>query len=275
MKKYMIIGIGGLLVVIIALIILAVLNLGALIKVAVEEVGPKLTQSEVKLGSADISFLSGSGGLDDLFVGNPKGFSAPSAIEVGSIKMTVDKNTLTSNTIVIKSIEILSPEITYEKKGATDNFKSLIANVNKAVASEKKEQKSEADSKEEGGAQKTVIIDDLVIKNGKINLAGGLLQSFGDKGMNISLPDIHLKDIGKKKKTSPAEAFAIVLNEMTKGIGTSVGDVAKTLTEGVTKQLESGKQILEDATEGLKQGDTKGIEDATKGIKSIFGGDSN
>ncbi|WP_147821983.1 AsmA family protein [Salidesulfovibrio onnuriiensis] len=271
MKKYIFIGLGVLLVALIGLIVAAVLNLGTIIKVAVEEVGPRLTQSEIKLGSADISFLSGSGGLDDLYVGNPKGFTAPSAIEVGSIKMSVDKDSLTKDTIIIKKIEILSPEITYEKKGSTDNFKTLIANVNKAVASEKKEEKKESAAKDEGGSEKNVIIENLIIKNGKVNLAGGMLKTFGDKGMNIALPDIHLKDIGKKKKTTFAEAFALVLNEMTKGIGSSVGDVAKTLTEGATKALESGKDALQGATEGLQKGDTKGLEDAAKGIKSIFG----
>lgn len=268
MKKYILIGAGALIVAIIVFIVLAVLNLGTIIKMAVEEVGPELTQSEVKLGSADISFLSGSGGLDDLYVGNPKGFTSPSAIEVGSIKMRVDKESLTTDKIIIKSIEILSPEITYEKKGKTDNFKTLIANVNKAVASEKKAEQKQEEQTGSGqeGSQKTVIIENLIIKNGKVNLAGQLLKAFGDKGMGINLPDIHIKDIGKKKETTPAQAFAIVLNEMTKGIGSSVGDVAKTLQKG----LESGKKMLEDTTKSLKEGDTSAIEDAAEGIKGLF-----
>jgi hypothetical protein len=133
-KKYIFIGGGVLVVAIIGFIIMAILNLGSLIKLAVEEVGPKLTQSEVKLDSADISFLSGSGELDGLLVGNPNGYSAPNAIKVGNIRMTVDKGSLTTDRIIIREIVILAPEITYEKKGKTDNFKALIANVNKAVA---------------------------------------------------------------------------------------------------------------------------------------------
>lgn len=263
-RKYIVIGIGALVVAVIGFIIMAVLNLGTIIKIAVEEVGPKLTRSEMRLGSADISFLSGSGGLDDLYVGNPKGFTAPSAIEVDTIKISVDKESLTSDTIIIKEIVILSPEITYEKKGKTDNFKALIANVNKAVAGEKKASKGQsAEGQAQNGAGKSVQINSLVIRNGTVNLAGGLLKTFGDKGVNIGLPDIHLKDIGKKKKTSPAEALALVLNEMTRGIGSSVGDVAKTLKDTVSsvkEGLESGKGALEGAAEG---------------IKNLFGGDSN
>jgi hypothetical protein len=76
--------------------------------------------------------------------------------------------------------------------------------------------------------------------------------------MGINLPDIHLKDIGKKKDTTPAQAFALVLNEMTKGIGSSVGNVAKTLQDTLKKGLESGGGA---------------VDNVTKGIKGLFGGD--
>jgi len=225
----------------------------------VEEVGPRLTKSEVKLNSADISFLSGSGELDGLLVGNPKGFTAPEAIKVGNIRMTVDKASLATDRIIIREIVIESPEITYEKKGKTDNFKTLIANVNKAVASEKKQSSTkDSNAKKDSGAQKKIQIDSLIIKDGKVNLAGGMLEVFGDKGMGIELPTIQLKDIGKKKDTSPAQAFALVLNEMTKGIGSSVGNVAKTLQDTLKKGLESG--------EGT-------VDSVTKGIKGLFGSD--
>lgn len=257
-RKYLAIGVGAVLVAIIIFIILAILNLGSIIKVAVEEAGPTLTKSEVKLSSADISFLSGAGELDGLYIGNPKGFTAPDALKVGTIKMTVDKNSLTSDKIIIKEIVILSPEITYETKGKTNNFNALIANVNKAIAGEEKQAKTSSQSEGEAGSQKTVQINNLIIKNGKVNVAGGLLKAFGDKGMGIDLPDIHLKDIGKKKETSPAEAFALVLGEMTKGIGSSVTSVAKTLQDTLKKGIEAGSGT---------------VDSVTKGIKGLFGGD--
>lgn len=252
-KKYIFIGGGALLVAIIGFIVMAILNLGSLIKVAVEEVGPRLTQSDVKLNSADISFLSGSGQLKGLLLGNPKGFSTPEAVKVGNIKMTVDKNSLTTNRIIIRELVILSPEITYEKKGKTDNFKALIANVNKAIASQGKASPSDKKSdKKETGSQKNIQIDNLIIKDGKVNLAGGMLQSFGDKGLGIDLPAIHLKDIGKKKNTTPAQAFALILNEMTKGIGVSVNDVAKTLQDTIMKNIDSGTGAVDSVTKGIK-----------------------
>ena len=61
MKKIILIGSGVVVAAIIAAVVLVVLNLGGLIKTAVETYGPPITKTEVRLGSADISILSGSG----------------------------------------------------------------------------------------------------------------------------------------------------------------------------------------------------------------------
>ncbi len=74
MKKIFLIGGSAVVLGIIAMIVLAILNLGSIIKTATETYGPQITKTEVKLGSADISILSGSGSLDDFLLGNPKGF---------------------------------------------------------------------------------------------------------------------------------------------------------------------------------------------------------
>ena len=117
MKKIVLIGSGVVVAAVIALVVLIVLNLGDLIKTAVEKYGPPITQTEVRLGSADISVLSGSGSLDDFFLGNPKGFSMPSAVECDTIRVSVVTDSLTTDTIVIDEIYVDGPVISYEKKG--------------------------------------------------------------------------------------------------------------------------------------------------------------
>ncbi len=95
---------GALVVGIIGMIILAVLNLGTLIKTATETYGPKITKTEVRLDSADISILNGSGSLSGFLLGNPKGFSMPSAMECDTIRVKVVKESLTTNKIIIEEI---------------------------------------------------------------------------------------------------------------------------------------------------------------------------
>jgi len=255
MKKYMLICGGALVVGVIGMIILAVLNLGTIIKTATETYGPKMTKTEVLLNSADISILNGSGSLSGFLLGNPKGFSMPSAIECETIRVKVVKESLTTNKIIIEEIYVDGPIISYEKKGKTDNFKTIVNNIKKTVAGEKKaEKKQEEKAAAETGAEKKIQINNFIVKNGKINLGGTLLNAFGDNGVGIVLPDLHIKDIGKKKETSPAEAFAIVLSEMTGDVTGSVTQVGKQLQEQVGKAVEGvtgGTGKVGDTIKGL------------------------
>ncbi len=58
-------------------------------------------------------------------------------MKVGSVLVNVDEKSLTSNTIVIDRIEMINPEITYEKKGETDNFNTILKNITNTSSSEK------------------------------------------------------------------------------------------------------------------------------------------
>jgi hypothetical protein len=260
MKKYVLIGGGVVVVAIIAMIALAILNLGSLIKTVTETYGPEITKTEVKLGSADISILSGSGSLSDFLLGNPKGFSMPTAMECDTIRVKVVKESLTTDKIIIDEIYVDGPVISYEKKGNTDNFKTILANINKTVASEKKDDKAadKTTEKADESASKTIQINNFIVKNGRINLGGSLLSAFGDdKGVGIALPDIHIKDIGKDKETSPAEAFGIILSSMTSDVSGTVTDLGKQLGKTLGKAVE---------------GVTGGADSVGSTIKGLFGG---
>ncbi len=164
MKKYILIGAGALAVVVITMVVLVILNLGDVIKAAVEKFGPPITQTEVKLGSADISILNGSGTLSDFLLGNPKGFTLPSAVECGTIRVKVETDSLTTDKIIIDEIYVDGPVISYEKKGNTDNFQAILANINKAVASESKEETKSTEESSDTGSEKSIQINNFIVK---------------------------------------------------------------------------------------------------------------
>jgi len=266
MKKYILIGAGVIVAGLITAIVLVILNLGDLIKTAVEEFGPPITKTEVRLGSADISVLSGSGTLSNFYLGNPKGFKMPSAIECGTIRVKVNTDSLTKDKIIIEEIFVDSPVISYEKRGNTDNFQTIVNNIQKTVAGEKKTETAKTEEKKsETGSEKTIQINNFIVKNGTINLGGSLLDAFGDQGMGIDLPDIHLKDIGKDKETTPAEAFAQILSQMTGDVTGTVTEVGKQLSEAVGKAVEGASKAVED-------GAGKAGESVGGAIKGLFGG---
>jgi len=268
MKKLLIIG-GVVIVIILVLLVLGVSNLGPIIKTAVNTYGPKITKTDVSLRDVSISILSGQAKLKDFVLGNPKGFKAPHAMSVGSVYVDVDEKSLTGGTIIINKIEVIAPEITYEKSASTDNFKTLLDNVTGTASTEKSAKKQSG--KEANG--KKIIIRDFILKDGKVNLVAAFLEG---KSVSASLPEIHLENVGEETGgTSPTQAFEKIfaalrenitspqvtqaLNESIKALG-AIGDEAKKQVEGVKgdakKQVESMQKDLKTDLDSLT-GDAK------------------
>src|SRR5690348_83104 len=105
--KRRLVGIALLLVLLaVGAIVVASFSVGSIIKKGVETAGPKITKVTVKLESASLAVLSGSGELRGLLVGNPEGFKTPSAIQIGSIAVTVSPRSVFSDKVVVHSIAV-------------------------------------------------------------------------------------------------------------------------------------------------------------------------
>ena len=148
MKKWILIGLGAAVVIVAVVVFVGLSNLGPIIKSAVNTYGPKITKTELRVADVGVSILSAEAKIKNFFLGNPQGFKNDRAVQVGSIYVNVNEKSLTSNPIIIDRIEVKSPEISYEKKGKTDNFQSILSNVNKATASENS---STTSSQDKGG----------------------------------------------------------------------------------------------------------------------------
>jgi uncharacterized protein involved in outer membrane biogenesis len=235
---------------------------------AVNKYGPKITGTELRVDDVGISIFSAEAKLKKFFLGNPTGFKSPSAMKVGSIYVDVDEGTITKDTIIINRVEVAGPEITYEKRGKSDNFKSILNNVQKNVP------KGETAKKEpdKGGPGKKLIINDFILKDGKVNLAmevpGGVL---GDQEIKADLPDIHLKDIGKEKGGASAAEVAKQIFAALYGKITSPA-VIGALDSQLKKLGGAGIAELEKVTSGAAgiAGDAgkqaEGVADKVKGL---------
>ena len=273
MKKWIFIGLGVIVVILIVVVVVGLSKLGPIVKMAVNTYGPKITDTKLSVGDVGISLFSGEAKLKKFFLGNPKGFKSESAMQIGSVDVDVDEGSLTKDTIIIDKIAVVGPEITYEKKGQTDNFKALLANVQKNLPqgeSAKKEPEKE-------GPGKKLIIKDLIIKQGKVNLAVDMPGvMLGENQISADLPEIHLTGIGEKNGgSSPAEAAKTIfealyakitspnvigpLNDQLKKLG---GTAAQAL-EGVTQQG------LKEAT-GVMEGAGKEAGSVTDKVKGLF-----
>ncbi len=266
MKKLLIGGVVIILLVV-GVVFFTLSNLGPLVKKTVNTLGPQMTKTDVSVADVSISIFSGEAKIKEFLLGNPKGFKTSQAMKVGSISVDIDEKSITQNPIIINKIEIIAPEITYEKIKGTDNFQSLLKNVQGSAKSEKK-----AEAKDSNKEGRKIVINNVIIKDGKVNLAMAML---GGKEITAPLPDIHLKDIGKEKDgATPAEAFEQIFSSLYSSI--SADSVTAVFNDGL-KQLgnlkdlgaggvQAGGEVAKKAVDSA----SKSVESATKGLKSLL-----
>jgi uncharacterized protein involved in outer membrane biogenesis len=222
--------------------------LGAVVKTAIEQVGPPLTKTTVKLESVDISLLRGLVQLKGLEVGNPPGYKAPTAMKLGTARIRMDVLSVLSNTIVVDEILVEAPEITVEGLLSKNNLTAIQDNVLSAIPKGSPETSKPAEdkaAKPSASSGKKILIRSFTFRDGKVaaRMDTGLL---GEKDLSLGLPDIHLADIGKETGgATPEQAVSAVFSAITRGTTSAV-------TDSLKKVGEAGKEATSKITEGVK-----------------------
>lgn len=233
MKKLLKIGFGLLTGVAVTLVILITLFLffwiGPTIETAIEKIGPQVLGTEVTVGNILIDPLRGTIHIRNLYIGNPEDFANESAVDITSCKVVIDLRSLWTDIIVIKEIRIEKPEFTYERKLQADNFRELQKNVEayakKNAGGETQGEKEESEDEVPSETpEKKVIIERLIITNGKVNAKISALPT-----TPFPLPDIEKTGIGKDDGgASWSEAGKEVLSaiyDSILGAVTNIGDM--------------------------------------------------
>lgn len=224
------------------LAVVVVMNLGSGLKTLVETLGPEMTQSQVSLGKAKISLMSGEGSFKDLVIGNPEGFDTQHAFSLGEISFKLDPESLATDTIVVESLRILAPQIIMESDRGGSNLDRIEKNIQAYLGS------SNPATETEDGSSKNIVIKDLLISDAVLEY--GLL---GSTTLELPLPELHLTNIGEEGQgVSIAEASAKVIAEISKSAS------KEALQSGALKDVSSK---LEDQ-----------IKDKTGDLKSLFKG---
>lgn len=223
MKKTIWIAAIGLAVLFIVVVIAIGLNLGPIVKIGMEQLGPKVAQVSVKVDAVDVALLAGSATVKGLIIGNPQGYSTPQAISVGDIAVKLDPLSVTSSKIVVKSIHVESPEITFEGGLNKNNLTKIADNVN-AVSQNIAPAAANNPAQSANKPAPKIEVDDFLITGAKVHL---FLTGLGNK--EISLPDIHLTDLGKDNNgLTPAELTSAIMKAISSD---TVSAVASTVTE--------------------------------------------
>jgi hypothetical protein len=232
MKKVLI-GITG----IIALLILtATFGSGPIIKYAVEKIGPQVSGTTVVVEAVHVKLFAGMLNIQGFIVGNPEGFSAPSAIEIKRFSVKLKTDTLFSDTLIIEEIFIEGPQITYEVGMRGSNIGVIEQNIEAYSRRPAPETKpTEAPAQKKPG--KKIIVNYLLVTDGKVSLNDKLLSG---QSQTVTMPRIEMHDIGKKKGGTS-------LVEITTEILTRVMSVVVELSgTPVDDALEIGKKALKE-----------------------------
>jgi len=243
-------------------------NRDRFIKTAIEEAGSRATQVSVTLNKVDTSKITdGAVALRGLVVGNPSGFKTESAFKLGEVSVKVDPSSVMSDTIIVKEVVVAAPQVTYEFGGGGSNIGTIQKNVEKMAGGGSGGEKS-------SGGGKKVIIENLYVRDGKVNVSADFLQG---KQAGTGLPTIHLKDIGKSSGgASPTQVAEQVIAAITKAATGAVGKLdVGAIKDALGKELGSAasgvQKTLEQGTGGATDALKKGAGDAGSTLKGIFG----
>jgi len=212
-------------------------SLNSLVKKAVETVGPTITRTDVRLASARLSPFSGSGALNGFVICNPEGFKGPFALKLGSIAVSVDKETILKDPIVVNSVIIRDAEIALIGTPSGNNLGKLMQNIQSAgsTSSKTKEEKPPQEA-----SSKKFVIKEVVISGTKVHLAASALDQ--KVNQTLSIPDIRLQNIGTAGKGISARDVAMQI------ITPLINAAAR---EGINALAKQGLQQLQQ--QGAKQ----------------------
>lgn len=237
-KSFQVIGLGGLIVVIVAYFGVAYF-LGSIVKAGVNSFGPRLTQSKVELAGANLSPLTGSGTLSGLTVGNPPGWSAGNAFSLGRVSVDVEPFSIFGDHVVINEIIIDEPVFNYETKIVASNIKDLLNNIEEFTGS---------------GARTAETKDGkpikFVVKKFRLTNAKATLGAAG-AAMPVPMPPISLDNLGVAEGGITADQLAAalmqnVLGSIVAGTANALGQLGGTAgASGIEKTKDAAKQMGE------------------------------
>jgi hypothetical protein len=213
-------------------------RLDIIVKVALEYYGPDVTGSSVKVADVEISPHDGRGRLRNLEVGNPPGFSAARAARFSDVILEIDPATLRAPIVHVRAIGIDKPVIVYERGDKTTNLDVIARNI-ETYAKRAIEQEGASGTPR---SKRRFVIDRLLIRGPRVTMTTPSLRG---QGVTFELPDIELRDIGKRENgVTASQAASIVTNAI-------ISRIAQRVLSNIDLLREGGIGGAIDALKGL------------------------
>ena len=257
MKKLFLGAVVALVILIVVAVTIVGFFLDTIVKTGMETVGPKITQVSIKVDAVNLSLLTGSARVKGLVIGNPEGYKTPQAIGVGFATVGVNPFSVLSDKIVVRSVRIEAADITFEGGLGGNNLSKIMDNVN-AIANSGGPASTNPTAKAGNEPGRIFEVDDFLITGAIVHVH---LTGMSGKEMTLSLPDIHLTNLGKGNGGITAtDLTRRVLGAITTATVMAVASATTDIGKGAADAL--GKEAAEAAKEGASK--------ITTGIGGLF-----
>lgn len=244
---------------ILVLLLVLVLMLPVIIKAGIQTVGSNIAGVPITVKSISLNLMTGDLEIQDLLVGNPKGYSTPHAFKLGKFHASLKPASLLSNKIILTQIEIRAVELNYETSLLNNNISDIQANVNRSLGLEEKAApaKQETPKAKEAGGGKVLQIDSLELSD----ITVWVTVKGTRAGVPLMAPPISLRNLGTGPEgITPAgvvnDVLASLLTSLGKLVGAdiagkAIGDAASSAGKTVGDAASSAGKAVNDTANSL------------------------
>lgn len=215
-------------------------NLDRLVRQTLEQQGSALLGVPVRVQAVHIDLAAGSGELRGLTIGNPRGFQAPHAFKAARVALQVDLASLAGSPVVLRRIEIVAPDVAYEKGERGTNFDVLVAHANRWLG----EGGSAAPAPPSPATERRFIVDRFSLRDAQVQVAAPLLAA---RPVAVTLPDVELRDLGRREGgLTGAQIGQAVTRALQRQLLVSISfeRVLRSIGEGLDKAREAVKGLF-------------------------------
>jgi uncharacterized protein involved in outer membrane biogenesis len=238
-KKLLLIAVMLLLLIVIIAALVVAASLDRIVKAGIETVAPRMTQTTVTLDGVSLSLLTGSAAIHNLVIGNPSGYQSPEAIRVAKAAVSIAPFSLLSDKIVVRSVVVHGPEITFEGNPfGANNLKKILDNLNGPASAASAESATVAEKK----PARKLEVDDFLLTGAKVHVQ---FTGFINQRLELPLPDVHLTGLGQGSDGITAvdltrQVLSQVINSTIKAVAQAAGNLGKNAANAGVKQIKKG-----------------------------------
>lgn len=249
-------------------------SMETIIKKVVHKYGSEITGTDVVLGGLDLKLSKGEAHIKSIKVNNPKGYKSPYLFSLKDIGVVINISSLTDDTIIIDSIVIDKPIVTFEMLSLNqNNIGDVLNNVKTNTAQTLNKEKNHPVSTEKPTEKpKKIIIKSLSVREGKIKVFAGLKSH--KKQVDLMLPDIVMHNIGQEKNgVSVAETISTITTKVLQTASQAVlSSNLKDVTAASYKEVQqASRQIRDNSRKTLSKVKANGsalTQDTAKQLKN-------